>query len=534
MSTWISRSLFFLLLATPLAQAQTRAVVCDSTLDAVIVFEDSDGDGGIDPLTEVVIFYDDSSPGPDLSTPNHLLPHEDGYLLSDGGSHDSIFYLQDGNGDGDANDDGEITVFYDDDAEGPSLSTSNAMSRAPDGAIYVSDDGAAVRAVLRLVDLNGDGDAQDAGEGAVFYDTTALSPDPVVSDPESIAVLADGSVVVGDTETGRIVRLLDLDGDGAALSLGEATVYYSGANGPSLTDLDTLIADNSGVLFAVNEDDGLILRLVDANGDGDADDVGENSIWLDPSATPASDPNDAALVMGATGPVLYVADGASDAVWRLEDTDRSGSIDRPEEATEFFADGGALLSTPSGIVVSAPTAPPEPPQVTEVAPSRGSILGGEEITISGANLETVTELEFVGSGTAAMGVAFTLEADGSLSCVAPAQTGPGSVDLVLVGTGGTTTAVAAYEYAVPFVRGDADGSGSVEITDVVRILEYLYAGTLVDCLDSLDCDDDQAIEISDAVWLLAYLFQSGPAPAEPFGEAAIDPTPGTPGCDALP
>lgn len=534
MSTWISRSLFFLLLAAPVAEAQTRAVVCDSTLDAVIVFEDSDGDGVIDPLTEVVLYYDDSSTGPDLSTPNHLLPHAGGYLLSDGGSHDAIFFLHDDNGDGDANDDGEITVFYDDDADGPSLSTANAMSRAPDGAIYVSDDGSAVRAVLRLIDLNGDGDAQDPGEGSIFYDTSALSPDPVVSDPESVAVLADGSVVVGDTETGRIVRLVDLDGDGTALSLGEATVYYSGANGPPLTDIDTLLADDSGALFAVNEDDGLILRLVDTNGDGDADDVGENSIWLDASTTPASDPNDAALVMGATGPVLYVADGASDAIWRLEDTDRSGAIDRAEEAAEFFADGGTLLSTPSGIVVSAPALMPEPPQVTDVTPSRGSILGGEAITISGTNLDTVTELEFVGMEAPGMSVAFTLETDGSLACVTPAQSDPGSVDLVLVGTGGTTTAVAAYEYAVPFVRGDADGSGTVEITDVVKILEYLYAGTLVDCLDSLDCDDDQAIEISDAVWLLAYLFQSGPAPAEPFGAAAIDPTPGTPGCDAMP
>ena len=156
--------------------------VCDSTEDGVYRLEDKDGDGSIAGPDEVLTFYDDTSAGPDLSVPSHLLLWDDGLLVLDGGTLDTILLLVDGNDDGDALDEGEFTVFYDNDGPGPNLSTPNTLAAGPDGCIYVADDGASVKAILRLVDDNDDGDALDEDEASIFYDTSALSPAEPLSD----------------------------------------------------------------------------------------------------------------------------------------------------------------------------------------------------------------------------------------------------------------------------------------------------------------------------------------------------------------
>ena len=97
-------SLILLLVLATSSPAGDEFFVCDSTLDAVYSLIDLDGDGVIDPATEVILYYDYTSPGPDLSTPSHLLPYMDGLLLADGGTLDAILFLRDLNGDGDAND----------------------------------------------------------------------------------------------------------------------------------------------------------------------------------------------------------------------------------------------------------------------------------------------------------------------------------------------------------------------------------------------------------------------------------------------
>ena len=115
------------------AQAQDTYFVCDSSTDVVYRMVDSDGNGAIDPATEVNIYFDDTSTGPDLSTPLHLLPYGGGLLLADGGTLDAILLLRDQNDDGDANDSGEVNFFYDDSSPGPDLSIPNGLVMAADG-----------------------------------------------------------------------------------------------------------------------------------------------------------------------------------------------------------------------------------------------------------------------------------------------------------------------------------------------------------------------------------------------------------------
>jgi hypothetical protein len=69
-----------------------------------------------------------------------------------------------------------------------------------------------------------------------------------------------------------------------------------------------------------------------------------------------------------------------------------------------------------------------------------------------------------------------------------------------------------------FVRGDADASGAVNITDAIFLLGYLFQGTTAPtCLDAADVDDlgAGAPNITDAIFLLGWLFQGTAFPPEP-------------------
>lgn len=67
-----------------------------------------------------------------------------------------------------------------------------------------------------------------------------------------------------------------------------------------------------------------------------------------------------------------------------------------------------------------------------------------------------------------------------------------------------------------FVRGDASGEGTVDISDAVSVLNYLFLGGQARCCsDALDANDDGAIDIGDPVFALNFLFLGGariPAP----------------------
>ena len=99
------------------------------------------------------------------------------------------------------------------------------------------------------------------------------------------------------------------------------------------------------------------------------------------------------------------------------------------------------------------------------------------------------------------------------------------------GTGrdGTDMGAIPFEPLVEglFIRGDADANGSVNLTDVIFTLDFLFRmGTgPIDCLDRSDANDDGNTDVSDGIFSLLFLFSGGePIPA-PYPEAGLDPTP---------
>ncbi len=86
---------------------------------------------------------------------------------------------------------------------------------------------------------------------------------------------------------------------------------------------------------------------------------------------------------------------------------------------------------------------------------------------------------------------------------------------------------------VELVRGDADGSGSLTVTDAIRIVQFLFLGNpaAVQCADAADTDDSGALELTDAIALLNYLFGRGSTPPAPFPDCGDDPTADALGCE---
>ncbi|MEM7746746.1 MAG: Ig-like domain-containing protein [Pseudomonadota bacterium] len=199
--------------------------------------------------------------------------------------------------------------------------------------------------VLLLQDLNGDGDSQDAGEIAVFFDdTNASGLTSPTGNVFAVHQASDKSVYVGDGNTDTVYRLVDRNEDADANDAGEAQIWFSNANAEGLTlPTPNGVAEGSdGAIFIVNAGTGsapadAVYRTEDLNGDGDAQDAGEARLWLDLSTII---PTSSAFDISFVGDVAFVNDtagGAPNVVLRIEDMNGSGDIS-PDEVQEFISD----------------------------------------------------------------------------------------------------------------------------------------------------------------------------------------------------
>ena len=67
-----------------------------------------------------------------------------------------------------------------------------------------------------------------------------------------------------------------------------------------------------------------------------------------------------------------------------------------------------------------------------------------------------------------------------------------------------------------FLRGDANRDTTVDISDALFVLQYLFvSGTRPYCLDAADSSDDGQVDISDPIALLGHLFLGGSKPSAP-------------------
>ena len=85
--------------------------------------------------------------------------------------------------------------------------------------------------------------------------------------------------------------------------------------------------------------------------------------------------------------------------------------------------------------------------------------------------------------------------------------------------------------AAIFLRGDGNDDGTIDLTDGVYILNYLFlGGDSPGCMDAVDADDNGLVQLTDGVFILNFLFLGGAVPPAPYPGCGTDDRDGTPGC----
>ena len=83
--------------------------------------------------------------------------------------------------------------------------------------------------------------------------------------------------------------------------------------------------------------------------------------------------------------------------------------------------------------------------------------------------------------------------------------------------GGPGSALNYHAACQPYIRGDTNTDGTVDVVDALYLLFYLFGGGLeLVIADAADIDGNGSTDIGDAVFLLSFLYLNGTPPPEPF------------------
>lgn len=238
-----------------------------------------------------------------------------------------VFLIEDLNGDGDAFDFAEVSEY----ALFPGgTGTLAGLAVRDDGALLIVDQ--TNGRLLRVEDLNGDGDALDIAEIVIAADG--------MSAPTSVAVRPDGKLLIAQNNAAVPVRILqDRDGDGDYFGFAENISYAEGM----APGLDLLITGNDRAFLtrpAAHE----ILLLHDRNRDDDVLDFGE----VLPFAANAMSVRH--LALSADGLIAAAGDAAG-TLYRVCDLNGDG------DALDF----GEVLPIAAGLTQIAGIAVESPP-----------------------------------------------------------------------------------------------------------------------------------------------------------------------------
>lgn len=113
----------------------------------------------------------------------------------------------------------------------------------------------------------------------------------------------------------------------------------------------------------------------------------------------------------------------------------------------------------------------------------------------------------------------------------PASNVDGAVLVTVQTMHGSTTDDVTFAYQGEFLRGDTDNDGNLSVNDAILTAKYLFLVGAALCLDAHDADDSGDIDITDVIRNLFFQILGGdPLPA-PYPTAGIDPTPDDLGCE---
>jgi hypothetical protein len=209
-------------------------------------------------------------------------------------------------------------------------------------------------------DLDSNGNALGTGEVTVFFNAANQSNLPTPAGAVfCITTNRDGTIYAANLDNLSVYQLRDLNNNGTANDPGEAVRWFNSTgnfSGISLSTPNGIAIDSVGAVYVANTPSpptnaAAIYRFRDLDGNGDANGIDEASVWwnmdaLQPQVGRTSRPFDMVFI----GDTCYVLDtGASPrAIYRARDLNHNGVIDAGEFNT-FILDGDFGVTISQGL-----------------------------------------------------------------------------------------------------------------------------------------------------------------------------------------
>lgn len=336
-------------------------IVTDTGLDEAYRCTDFNLDGDYNDANEIIFFH--SFVTGSSSNPIKVTTGPKGYIYVSNTSTDEIWRLADMNGDGDADDVGDYSIYLDNlNASGITISSIQGMTFDSNGDLYLCNSGSSGvnDMILRLRDLNKDGDCQDSAEVSILYDSQVAAgmgliemgvPMPCVLDDDGTLYVSD---VNDPDKNDPILKCKDINGDGDYYDTDELDYYYDDTKGLyNLSNVDSMAFTRDGLLLLNESLKDVILIGEDMNDDGDIEDIGELRMFRDGSfVRPDSSKGTAVSGENNLHWDVYIAEYSDpNGVHGMRDLDEDGDCDEPGELMQVYDDviGWELLDTPKGL-----------------------------------------------------------------------------------------------------------------------------------------------------------------------------------------
>ncbi len=349
-----------------------RFVVNDRTNDVIYAMGDADESGMVEDAGEggeVVEWFSGANAAGTLApmNPSTLATAANGSAAMGDQVNRLVYVMRDHNADGDAQDAGESAVYADAaNLSGVSFAFPTGAAFDPLGRLHVVNAGNAFGndGVYRVIDLNNDGDAQDAGEVTEYVGSPVFGSGNGAYSPQELAFDASGAGYLRNSSSGLhgVYRFVDANNNGRADDAGEFAAFWDATGASGVTPLAGFALERDPVRarawYTQQVASGgvdQIVRIADVNNDGDAQDAGEAAIVYENAAAGFTLIDVVALADGR----LLITDASADQVVLLTDGNSDGDFNDSGEAVVWFGNTLPTLGDARQIDPLASTACPE-------------------------------------------------------------------------------------------------------------------------------------------------------------------------------
>jgi len=366
-----------------------------------------------------------------------------------------------------------------------------APARAQEGALYISQPGQ----ILKLLDLNSDGDYLDFAEKMVY--ATGLP-----SGLGAVATIVDALYVV-DAASASIYVARDLNGDGDALDFAEVLLFAQRVAAPT-PNFVGLASHADGALFTIDSATGTLYRILDLNGDGDALNADELVSVADGLASPV------AIAARPDGRLLAGVQDAASPVHILRDYTEDGDyFDFAENISyaENASPGSDLVAENDRLAFLARPVDGRVMRLQDLTED-DDVLDFAEIVAFAENLPSPARVTLDGAGGLFVSCQ---DANGTIYRLRDLNGDGDALDFAeaMVVADGVTQVAGLIFVAPPLagcLKGDIDNNSTVNTADIAPMVDILLGNVVPPDPCPADTNSDGQLDARDIQPFTALLF----------------------------